>query len=586
MVKDPNKNKKKTAGRDLIKLGFSLLVLFLLNYVGSFVFHRFDLTSEKRYTLSPQSKNIAQNIDGTAFFKVYLEGSNLPAGFIRLRDETKEMLDEFRAYSGGKIQYEFVDPSANPDSKQRMAFYEQLYREGLLPINLKVQQSSGNSELMVVPGAILTYRGREIAMNLYQDQGNPNTLAAINYSIEELEYQIDNAIHKLTIDIKPTIAFIQGHGELDSVHVAGAIKTLGEYYNIRNLTINHRSGALIDSLGNPRYKAIIIAKPDTVFTDPDKISIDQYVMHSGKVFWLVSPVFAPMDSLAKNGLTIGFKNDMNLDDMMFQYGVRLNGNIVMDFQCSGVPINTALRGEQAHWEMVPWFYEPLISPTGNCPIVKNLNLVEMNVASTIDTIKVPGIKKTILLTTSKNTKLQNGSFARISFQMAIKIAHLAQSDKDQLEEAQFKSPFQPVAVLLEGKFPSLYRNRIPFPYNTPKYNFLSESKPTAMIVVSDGDVIRNETESGGRSALPLGVDFYTRQMYSNNDFVLNCMNYLCGDSTLLNVRGRQLQIRLLDDKKAKTDKTEWQIINLVVPVLLIIFLGLIFAAVRRAKYAK
>ncbi len=586
MVNGEHKNKKKTAGKDLLRLGLSLLILFLLNYVGSFVFHRFDLTSEKRYTLSPQSKKIAENIQGTAFFKVYLEGNKLPAGFIRMRDETKEMLDEFRAYSGGKIQYEFVDPSANPDKNARMAFYEQLYREGLSPINLHLQESSGNSDIMVVPGAILSYRGREIAMNIYQDQGNPNTMAAVNYSIEELEYNIDNAIHKLTIDFKPDIAFLQGHGELDSIHVASSIKTLSEYYNIRSITINHRSGALLDSSGNVRYKAIIVAKPDTVFPEPDKIAIDQYIMHGGKVFWLISPVYAPMDSLSKNGYTVGFPNNLNLDDMMFNYGVRLNTNLVMDFQCSGVPINTAMRGEPARWEVCPWLYEPLVGSTGNSTIVKNLNLVELNMASSLDTIKVPNVKKTVLLNTSKNTKLQNGTFARISFQLAIKLAHLSPADREQLMDAQFKEGHQPVAVLLEGTFKSLYQGRIPYPYNTPKYNYLAESKPTAMIIVSNGDVIRNETESGGKAASPLGWDTYARQMYSNSDFVLNSMNYLCGDSALLNVRDRQLQIRLLDDKRVKLEKTQWQVINLVIPVALIIILGLILAAVRKAMYAK
>jgi ABC-2 type transport system permease protein len=574
MVNEKKKNKKKSAGRDLSKLGLSIIILFLLNYVGSFVFHRFDLTSEKRYTLSPQSKSIAEGMKGTAFFRVYLEGNKLPAGMIRLRDETKEMLDEFRAYSGGKIQYEFIDPSVNPNENERMAFYKQLYKEGLMPVNLQVQESSGNSEQMIFPGAIVSYRGREISMDILQNQGNQDPMSAINYSIEELEYDIDNAIHKLSIDMKPSIAFIHGHGELDSIQTASASKTLSEYYNVRSIEINNHSGSLLDSGGIVRFKAIIIAKPDTVFSEPDKLSIDQYIMHGGKVFWLIDPIYAPLDTLQKNGMVMGFPNDMNLEDMLFQYGVRLNNNVVLDFQCSAIPINNALKGDQPQWDLAQWFYEPLIGPTGKSPIVKNLNLVEFNLASTLDTIRVPNVKKTILLATSKSTKLQSAP-ARIS----TGLAHL------HLDETQFKKSFQPVAVLLEGKFTSLFKGRIPSPYDGPKYYFLPESKPTAMIVVSDGDVIRNETDYNGTNALPLGEDKYTKQLYSNKDFVLNCMNYLCGDSNLLPVRGRELQIRLLDGKKAKLQKTQWQVINLVAPVLLIIFLGLILAAVRKAKYA-
>jgi len=575
MVEGKINNTKKSAGRDLTKLGLSLVSLFLLNYIGSFVFHRFDLTSEKRYTLSPQSKNIAENIQGIAFFKVYLEGKKLPAGLIRLRDETKEMLDEFRAYSGGKIQYEFIDPSANPNEEERQSVYKQLYKEGLAPINLEVKESSGNSEQMIFPGAILSYRGQDISMEILQNQGNQGPMAAVNYSIEELEYDIDNAIHKLSLDIKPKIAFIQGQGELDSMQTAGATKVLSEYYRIWSIEINHHSGALMDSGGGIRYKAIIIAKPDTVFSEPDKLVIDQYIMHGGRVFWLIDPLYTPMDTLARYGKTMAFPNDINLDDMLFQYGVRLNNNVVLDYQCAAIAINTALEGEQPQWELAPWFYEPLIGPTGNSPIVKNLSLVEFNIASTLDTIKVPGVKKTILLTTSKSTKLQS-SPARISTGVA----------KLHLSESVFNKSFQPVAVLLEGKFTSLYKGRIPHPFDSPKYYYLPESGPTAMIVVSDGDVIRNETELQGRNALPLGWDRYTEQQYGNKDFILNCMNYLCGDSSLLAVRGRELQIRLLDEKKVSLHKTQWQVINLVVPILLIIILGLVLAAARKAKYAK
>lgn len=576
MVNEQGKHKKKSAGRDLIKLGLSLVILFLLNYVGSFVFHRFDLTSEKRYTLSPQSKNIAENIQGVAFFRIYLEGNKLPAGLVRLRDETKEMLDEFRAYSGGKIQYEFIDPSANPNADERQAFYKQLYKEGLAPVDLQVQESSGNSDLMIFPGAILSYRGREIAMQILQNQGNQDPMTAINYSIEELEYDIDNAIQKLSINFKPKVAFIQGQGELDSMQTASAVKALSEYYSVRSVAINHHTGALLDSGGVLRYQAIIIAKPDTAFSEPDKLSIDQYIMHGGKVFWLIDPLYTPIDSLAANGNTVAFPMDLNLEDMLFQYGVRINNNVVLDFQCSAIPVNMALRGEQPQWELAQWFYEPLIGSTGKSPIVKNLNLVEFNIASTLDTIKVPGIKKTILLVTSKSTRLER-SPARIS--TAITQLHLT--------EDLFRLSFQPVAVLLEGKFTSLYKGRIPHPYDTAKkFDFTSESKPTAMIVVSDGDVIRNETGYGGRMALPLGEDKYSQQLYSNKDFVLNCMNYLCGDSNLLAVRGRELQIRLLDNKKVKLQKTQWQVINLAVPVLLIILFGLGLAAARKAKYTK
>lgn len=430
--KKHNNNKK----RDLGRLGLSIVILVLLNYVGSFVFHRFDLTSEKRYTLSDKSKEIAKNMKTTAFFKVYLDGK-LPAGFIRLRDETKEMLDEFRAYSGGKIEYEFINPSANADPDQQRAVFHQLYEEGLTPTNLQVKDKNGNSEQIIWPCALLSFAGRDIPVQLLQTRADADPQTQLNNSIEALEYDIDNAIHKLSIQMMPRVAFIDGQGEWDTLSLDDATKALKEYYDVRHVTLNHKLKSL------DGYTAIIIAKPMTPFDDKDKFIIDQFIMKGGKVLWLMDALYAPMDSLARNGETLAFPNSVNVDDQLFTYGVRLNTNLIMDAQCAEIPLNMAFPGQQAQFKLFPWYFKPLISSSSDNPIVKNMNLVEMDLVGTIDTVGAKSIKKTILLTTSKLTKVLAAP-ARINLAVA-------QMNQD---ERQFNRSFQPVAVLLEGKFAS------------------------------------------------------------------------------------------------------------------------------------
>jgi len=562
------KNSKKR--NDLTKLALSIVILVLCNYLGSFLFHRFDLTSEKRYTLSEQSKDIAKNLKSTAFFKVYLGGKLGAAGFVRLRDEFKEILDEYKAYSGGKVQYEFIDPAAI-DPKNQKDVYHQLYEQGLVPFNLQIQDKTGNSEQIIWPGAVLSYKGTDMAINVLQTQLDADQETQLNNSIEALEYNIDNAIHKIDLKTKPIIAFLQGHGEPDSLHLAGAITALSEYYDVRLLPINHQLNGL------QLCKALIVAKPLTPIDDKDAYIIDQFIMRGGKVLWLIDELYTPMDSLKLNGITMAFPSSVNLDDQLFRYGVRINNNVVMDMQSGGIPLNTAFPGEQPRFQLYPWVFEPLIANNNSQNlIVKNLNLIEMNVASTIDTIGQPGIKKTILLRTSKFTRLLNAP-ARIAVAMA----------RLKPDPQQYNQGFQPVAVLLEGKFESAFKDRINMSDDTLKLlGFKKEGEKTSMIVVSDGDVVINDVKKNEKYAYPLGFDKYTQQQYGNKDFIVNCMNYLCGDSALLTVRTKQLQLRLLDTAKAQTYRTQWQLINMLLPVGIIILLGIVLAYVRKQKFAK
>lgn len=574
---DKRRNKK----RDLVNLVLSITIIVLLNIIGSFVFERFDLTSEKRYTLSPATVEMLENLDDIVYVKVYLEGE-FPAGFKRLRNETREMLDEFRAYAGDNIEYEFINPSADPDKRKQDALFKQLYEKGLNPTNLEVKSETGTSSQVIWPAALVTYKGREMPWQLLKQQIGVSSEGQLNNSVQALEYELSNTIRKLSTIIKPRVAFVAGHGELDSVQVASVWQGLNEYYEVEQVVLNNRLNALTErdtATGTARnsYKAIIIAKPDTAFSEQDKFIIDQFIMNGGKVLWALDPVYTDIDSLKVNGFTMGLQNTLNLDDQLFKYGVRINSNLALDLQCGFVPINKGLAGQQPQWKMEPWLFIPLVMPASKHPIVNNLDLIKFEYASSIDTVGSKGIKKTILLTTSKYTKMVNAP-TRIDLRMTT----------IKPDERQFRNPNQPLAVLLEGEFESVFRNRPEIKAFTEAKGtaFREKSNPTKMIVVSDGDVIRNEVQRSTGQALELGYDMYTRQMYANKTFILNCMNYLTDDSGLLSVRAREVKLRLLDKKKIKTQETKWKVLNTAVPILAVIVFGLVQYAVRKRKYAK
>ncbi len=554
----------------LIQLGIALVIIFLLNYAGTFIFHRFDLTSEKRYSLSPATKELLEKLDDVVLVKVYLEGE-FPAGFKRLRNETKEMLDEFRAYAGDNVQYEFINPSESPDEKKRNEVYQHLFKQGLQPTNLTVKEEGGKSQQIIFPGAIFSYKGKEISVQLLKSRLGVGSEEMLNSSIQQLEYEFSNCIRKLSNPIKLKVAFIKGHGELDQKHTSDIARSLDEYYSLREVLINENIHAL------EGYDAAIIAKPDSSFSEKDKFILDQFVMHGGKLMWFIDPVFAEMDSLQnKLGMTFGISNPINLDDMLFKYGVRLNDNLIEDLQAAPIPIVTGYSGNQPQQNLFPWYFMPLIVPENVHPIVNNLNAIKFEFASTIDTIGNAGIKKTILLRTSKYTKL-------LVAPVRISLGIVQQEPKQE----QFNKRFEAVAVLLEGKFESVFKNRIaPAIANSSEIKFKPQSSPTKMIIVSDGDVIKNGVSKSSGKVYPLGFDRYTNQMYGNTNFILNSMNYLTDNSGLISIRSRELSLRLLDKEVLKSQKIFWQIINTVVPVLLILLFGMVQYYVRKRKYTR
>ncbi len=577
---EKNVNKK----RDITTLIAGVGVILLLNYIGSFAFERFDLTSEKRYTISENSKQLSENLEDIVFVRVYLEGE-FPAGFKRLRDETREMLDEFRAYSKGNIEYEFINPSESPDEKEREEIYKQLYKEGLRPTDLNVKDEGGQTNKIIWPGAIFTYRGKDVPVQLLKSQMGTSPETMLNSSIEALEYEVANAIRNLIIPIKPKVALIEGHGELDKIETASLATMLAEFYTVDRISIDEQLFSLtervmIDSLKafkvKTKYDAIIIAKPTQPFTEKDKFVIDQYIMYGGKVVWLIDPVFASMDSLQNADITMAIPQNVNLDDQLFTYGVRLNTNLILDIQSAPIPVVTGRVGNQPKTQLFPWFFFPLLTQANTHPIVNNLNAVKGEFVSTIDTIARPNIHKTGLLKSSIYTKVSNTP-TRISLGML----------RVEPDQSQFTDGNQVAAVLLEGKFQSVFKNRInPQITSSNEINFKEESDFNKMVVVADGDIAKNYVNVKTSQYYQLGFDRFTNQQFGNDDFMLNVVNYLCDDTGIMGVRSKKLTIRLMDKTVLKKEKFTWQLINTVLPIGLILIFGIAHYYDRKKKYTK
>jgi ABC-2 type transport system permease protein len=439
--------------------------------------------------------------------------------------------------------------------------------------------------MIIWPGALVSYRNdTEIAIDLLENQNGQSDEAALNASMQNLEFRLIDAVKKVTRLQKPYVAFIDGHGELGEQEVYDITQTLSQNYNVSRVTIDGKIDALLHRTQNEEnvkafttYDAIIIAKPTQPFDERDKFLIDQYIMHGGKVLWLVEPVIATMDSLQNQESTIGIEQNLNLDDMLFKYGVRLNRNLLLDLTCASIVIRTGQVAGQPQMEYYRWFYFPLLQAASNHPLVRNMNAIKADFVSSIEaTTSAEGINQIPLLKTSDYTKI-SGTPVFISLSM------LRQTP----DRRFFPSKGQNTAYLLKGTFPSLYANRIPQEIiDSHEMQFMDESKPTAMIVVADGDIIRNQIDIRTHKPLPLGFDQYTQNTYANKEFIENAISYLVDGEGLIDIRSRELKVRLLDMTKINQERTKWQVINTLVPIALIIGLGFVMALIRKKKYSK
>lgn len=553
--------------QEISNLSFFVMVVIVVNILSSFLFTRFDFTKEKRFTLSDITKTLLGNLKEDVQITIYLEGE-FPPGFKRLQTSTKDLLSEYKAYSNGNLRFDFVNPLAGDTDRQK-ATYEELLGKGIEPTNLSVKTDEGMSQKMIYPAALISYNGRQFPVKLLQNKTGSNPEEVLNNSIQILEYAFTSAIKKVSQDGKPRIGFTEGHGELTDLQLNGAMQGLADGYEVGRIDLKSIKFAGLDKLN-----LLIIPKPNIAFTEAEKYKIDYYVMRGGRVLWAVDNVNAELDSLRK-GQQLAFAKKLNLDDILFKYGVRINYNLIADMNCSQIPINVGNVGGESQIQLLPWLFYPLFVPKVSHPIVKNLDALRGEFASTIDIIEDKEVKHQVILTSSP-------------FSRAVEIPTLLslQMVEQEPDPKTFKSTPKPVGVLIEGNFSSDFKNR-PVPEEiTEQVSIPEKSKPNKMIVLSDGDLLKNQVSTTDGSPFPLGYDRYTEQQYGNLNFLLNIADYLTDDSGIIELRNKEIKIRLLDKSRIREEKTKWQVINIVLPLLLLLIGGLIQQYYRKQKYSK
>ena len=561
------KGSEGTRGRHLLVFISGLLIIAGMNMAGSLRFARLDLTSEKRYTLTPATRQMLAGLDDVVYFRIYLDG-NLPAGFRKLRNECREMLDEFRAYTD-KVQYEFVNPLKAGSREGGRQYIENLIDRGLEPTQVQVRAGDATSQQLIFPGAILSYGDSEVPVQLLRDQIGLPAEEVLNNSAQALEYNLASGIRMLVGGRSSRVGFLGGNGELEGRYVADFTRALSAFYQVERIRIEG------DYSQVEGFSTLIMAQPQEAFSETDKYVLDQFVMNGGRMLWLIDPVLADMDSLQPPHFeTIGLARPLNLEDMFFRYGFRLNHDLLQDLQAAPLAVTTGEMAGRPQISLLPWYFFPLVSPASVHPVVNNLNLVRTEFISSIDTVESPGIAKTFLLETSPYSRSLT-SPARISLD-------ILQAPPD---ESLFRGPPLPVALLLEGRFESVFRHRVQPGANMPEgYIQRDESLPTAMIVVSDGDIIRNQFGTGGQ-VLPLGYDRFSDQMFGNRDFLLNAVDYLTDGDGLIGARAREMRLRMLDRPAMQRDRTLVQITNVLLPLLLVALPAVARLLRRSRKYA-
>ncbi|MDR1156224.1 MAG: gliding motility-associated ABC transporter substrate-binding protein GldG [Bacteroidales bacterium] len=545
--------------------------IVLVAMVSSKYSFRIDLTAEKRYTLSPETIQALRRLDAPLYVDIFLDG-DLPVQFRKLRNSICEMLDDFKAYSGSRIIYHLIDPAEANSRQEREKYYAGLEESGIRGININKTNKDGSlSQQIIFPGAILSYRDRRAAINLLR--GNNRMVhyeTALNASLEALEYELAKTVTLLNTDSVGRVAFTIGHGEPGRAETYDLANEFAGFYEVDRKAIHGQLNAL-----DP-YRAVIIAKPREAFDEKDKFVIDRYIMRGGKVMWLINGADVNTDSLFSTGITYALASELNLDDQLFTYGVRINPDVIQDIVSHPVPVRLADDSSQP--VLAPWLYYPLVNPSPHHVITRNLSPVCLRYASDIDTVgRDNAVRKSVLLQTSEMSRTKG-----LPFMITLsEVEHMP-------EQQQFNRPHRITGVLLEGEFPSVFRSRNArnlFPDLQEKQ--AEKSVPTKMLVISDGNVACNDvryTPNGPVPAYPLGYDRYTRETFANREFLVNALNYLTDDTGLMNLRNREFKLRLLNRQKVASEQLKWQIINLVLPMFLLLAGGLAYNGWRRFRY--
>ncbi|MCJ7466314.1 MAG: gliding motility-associated ABC transporter substrate-binding protein GldG [Maribacter sp.] len=552
--------------KGMVSIIKALILLILINVLATFLHKRFDMTEDHRYTLSQAALNTVAKFNTPVIIDVLLDG-NLPQEFSKLKTETRLILDEFQA-KNKNIKFNFIDPLEGVE--QIDGAITDLQSLGLTPTRITVEDESKVSQEIVFPWAMVNFNNTTVKVPLLKNRLGATTEERVNNSVQGLEYAFADAFTKLGMKVKKRIAVIKGNGELDDRYLADMLTTLREYYNIGAITLDSvatNPQKVLDQLEG--FDLALIAKPTTPFTDAEKYVMDQYIMNGGTSVWLIDQVNIELDSLFnEKGSAMAFPMELNLNDFFFKYGIRINPTLITDMYFTQIVLATG-EGNSSEYNPVPWLYNPMVFSKNNHPINNNLEAIRFQFASSIDTLKNKN-KKTILLQSSPLSKIE-GTPKQISLDII----------NTPPKKEMFNHGNQPMAVLIEGEFNSAYANRIK-PIKILKN--LDKGKPNKMLVVADGDIIKNQIRNN--RPLELGYDKWTNNFYGNKEFLLNAINYLLDDAGLINIRAKQVRIPFLDTDKISKEKTQWQLINIGLPLFLTLAMGLLFNYFRKRKYGR
>jgi len=562
MVMAANKSKA------LKQLGIVFLAIIVINLISNFFFKRFDLTQDKRYTLSETTLNIIESVDSPLYIEVYLEG-NFPPEFKRLQNETKQLLEEFTAYNSNII-FNFKNPIEKEET--RVEKMKEFYAKGMQPLSITVEDKGKQSQEVVFPWAQATYGDKFTKVALLKNLMGASTEQKVISSVQNLEFGFAEDINKISKEKQKKIAVIKGNGELIEPFMADFLRTVKESYYIGPFTLDSVAKQPTQTLeALKKYDLAVIAKPTEAFTEEEKQVLDQFIMNGGKTLWLVDAVSADMDSLYnETGTILAAQRELNLTDMFFKYGIRINPLLVKDEYATLIKLASGNQGSETQMQEYTWKFAPFIYPTSTNPIVKNMEGIKFEFASPIEILK-NDIKKTVLLSSSEYSKTV-GTPSPISLDMV--------TEETTPEEYEGKG-LLPVAVLMEGKFKSAYQNRVlPFKDNS----FQATGKENKMIVISDGDVIKNQLDKG--VPLELGFDKWTNQLYGNKEFLMNCVNYLLDDNGLINIRSKDVDLPLLNKEEVYKNYTTAQMVTVGLPIVILAIFGFLFTFLRKRKYSR
>lgn len=586
MKKNSNtQNSKQFKKNTIIGLIAALVIVLIINILSSFLFFRIDLTKDKRHSLSPSTIEILKNLEDKVYIRVYLKGKDQPADYQLFAKQVEQMLQDFRSYSKN-VYFEFIDPLESKNNEEVNSILAEFLKKGLEPIPISREDANGYSTHMVIPGAIITYRNHEYPARLVV--ADPSGADWLQYSIEELEYNLVSPIRRLVKTEKPSVAFLDGHGELDFWNTCWTAMQLQRFYNVSRITLDGKINSLrhisiADSakqtlkLGENKYDVLIVAQPTQPFKEYDKYIIDQFIMRGGKVLWLIDNTTASLDSLQSTPEFFATPRSLYINDLFFTYGVRINPNLIQDLSCTPIPQQVSMIGDQPQYKFMAFPYCLDIVNFSDHPIVRNIKEIKSDFAGTIDLVgNSENLQKTVLMTSSERSKLvPTPSIVTLKVGLT----------KPNMQEYAFHN--LPVAVLVEGEFKSAFKGILPIEFDTIReLDYRDKSVPTRQIFVSDGDIIRNPFDRKRNQPYPAGYDIYTRTMYDNTQFIVNCVNYLCADDDLLQLRAKNFKIGSLNNDIVRKHKTLLSVLNICIPLALVIIMGIILIVLRKVKFSK